>query len=770
MNGAAFPLEAAIVTAQTVPEWQFVLIDYTATGWFVLQVIIAIAAIIILLSSIDDFYVDLQYWTLTLRRAFRRNRFGLPAKAGDLDKRPEQAIAIFVPAWQESEVIGKMIANTMRAQHYKNFHIFVGCYHNDPDTGEVVDQLHRIYPNVHRVDVGHDGPTSKADCLNWIVQGVVLFETQNDIDFAALVLHDAEDVIHPYSLKIINWVVPEMDLVQLPVFSMPRSPFDLVGGHYMDEFAEWHTKDMIVREWMTGIVPSAGVATAFSKRAILRLAAEEGNLPFNTDSLTEDYDIAQRFEYLGLRGAFVRHKLRVPREGTENDKKPKYKWRKEIVGTREFFPNNFSTAIRQKSRWMLGISFVGWEQIGWTGSRGNQYFLYRDRKALLTAPMAMIAYLVVLSISFYGLWVWLTPNAWQLAPLIEPYSMTWFLVIINVFFLVMRVLHRAFFVFQLYGPVHALISPLRIVVSNVVGFFAYARAFRQYFWSRLTGKRLTWDKTSHAYPSARELLSGRPKIGDFLVHEGAAARAAIDDALSAQVRTYRPLGLLLLDRGSVSDEALARAFGELAGYDMEPFDGLSVPGDVRDLLPQHIAARFGTFAVRKENGSRLIIAVAEPLTKPQRNELSRLISGRSRLSFVLAPRSDIAFAVRFAYGGDETAKLQRDMAVLKRAGMVKDEMALWTKVRRSYVKFGDLAVREGVVSHTDLESALTEFWGKSGRVGAFLVKKGVLSASEVDAVLASQRAHFKDVLSAAVDLGWLSEARRRELEREDETA
>lgn len=49
---------------------------------------------------------------------------------------------------------------------YENYHIFVGTYPNDPDTQRDVDEVCARFPNVHKVVCARPGPTSKADCLN----------------------------------------------------------------------------------------------------------------------------------------------------------------------------------------------------------------------------------------------------------------------------------------------------------------------------------------------------------------------------------------------------------------------------------------------------------------------------------------------------------------------------------------------------------------------------------------------------------------------------
>ena len=73
------------------------------------------------------------------------------------------------------------------------------------------------------------GPTTKADCLNNIIEFISTFEKEEEIHFAIIGYHDAEDVIHPLELKIFNYFIPKYDLIQLPVFPPAESALRLTG-------------------------------------------------------------------------------------------------------------------------------------------------------------------------------------------------------------------------------------------------------------------------------------------------------------------------------------------------------------------------------------------------------------------------------------------------------------------------------------------------------------------------------------------------------------
>ena len=91
------------------------------------------------------------------------------------------------------------------------------------------------------------GPTSKADCLNRLWERMIEDEAAEGVRFKAVVLHDAEDVVHSAELGLFDALIERFDLVQLPVLPLVDPGSRFVGGHYIDEFAEAHGKELVVR-------------------------------------------------------------------------------------------------------------------------------------------------------------------------------------------------------------------------------------------------------------------------------------------------------------------------------------------------------------------------------------------------------------------------------------------------------------------------------------------------------------------------------------------
>ena len=114
----------------------------------------------------------------------------LDGRAPDLDATEEQLvrtrekrIAIFVPLWREAHVIAAMLEHNLAAIRYQNFDFIVGVYPNDADTLEALREACARWPRVEVAVCQHDGPTSKADCLNWIYQHMLLIEERRGIRY-----------------------------------------------------------------------------------------------------------------------------------------------------------------------------------------------------------------------------------------------------------------------------------------------------------------------------------------------------------------------------------------------------------------------------------------------------------------------------------------------------------------------------------------------------------------------------------------------------------
>lgn len=433
------------------------------------------AAVGFVVLGIGDLAVDVAWLGLMIRRAVRPT--DAPRLIADIPptRRPGR-FAVFVPAWDEAAVIGDMLRHALAAFGDGDYRIFVGCYPNDPGTIAAARAI--TDPRVRLVMGPGAGPTSKADCLNHLLARLIAEEEAEDFRFKAIVLHDAEDVVHSAELGLFDSLIERFDLVQLPVVPLIDRRSRWIGGHYLDEFAEAHGKEMVVRAALGAGLPSAGVGCAFSRDALGEIAAARG-APFDTDSLTEDYELGLRFREAGHSAAFVR--VRAARGRT-------------TIATKEYFPKSLEAAVAQKSRWMTGIALSGWDRLGWSGGWAERWMRLRDRQSVFAAMLVASGYFAILC------WGALALSAASTGREMRPFADVFLLLAtVATILLAWRLIVRFFFVAHAHGFREALRSPFRTLVGNAVTILAAHRALGRYFAQRRTG-RSVWDKTAHAFP------------------------------------------------------------------------------------------------------------------------------------------------------------------------------------------------------------------------------------------------------------------------------
>ena len=520
----------------------------------------AFSAVGILVSGLDDLFIDVCYHVSQLYRRARRARYPAVTEA-ELRALPEQAVAIMIPAWHEDAVIASMLRNTLRTVDYANFEIFVGTYPNDEATMHAVAGVAETDPRVHRIVCPHDGPTNKADCMNWIIEGIRHYDKASGKRIDIFVLHDSEDMVHPLSLKLMNRFLPGVSMVQLPVIPFESKAGEMTAGTYLDEFAESHVKDMVVRERLSGMVPSAGVGTGFAREAIERLARKHDNQIFNVATFTEDYDLAFRMNAIGERSILVQffvERTKLVPVGVFK-KRERLKVVRELVGTRGYFPSAFRDAVRQKARWTLGIVFHGWQQRGWEGGLALRYMIWRDRKALVTNAVNMLGYLLLLGAALNAHWERAgRPTAFTPLP---SGSWLWKVILVDGTLLLNRCVQRMACLERISNWKQAALCVPRIIWGNVINFCAVAKATQIFVVTSLTGKKPVWAKTAHAFPTEAQLLGYKRKLGDLLLENRLLTLSRLTEALKRQKEKGGLLGDVLVDLGYVSETALVETLG-----------------------------------------------------------------------------------------------------------------------------------------------------------------------------------------------------------------
>lgn len=438
------------------------------------------AAIGFLIGGIDDLAVDLLYGWQLLRARMRR-----AAPEPTLDRltreTPAMRIAVFIPAWDESAVIGAMLHSTLARYGAGDYRLYVGAYPNDPATIAAIRDVEDSESHIRLVLCDRPGPTTKAHCLNRLWHALRTDEATGATRAEAVILHDAEDLVHPGELVVHAHFLRRHDVTQTPVEPLIDPAGPLVSGHYCDEFAEAHGKQLPVRQRIGAGLPLAGVGCGIARPMLERIATMRGGEPFDESSLTEDYELGLGIAALGGSGVFARVR--------ECDGGP-------LVATRAHFPATLESAIRQKARWMVGIALAGWDRTGWAAMPHwrDHWMRMRDRRALLAVLVLATAYVALLgwALSRTGHALGGTPDR-----VIDP-GLAW-LLRINAAMLAWRLAVRAWFVGRIHGWRQALWSLPRAPVANLIALLAARRALFRYI-AMLRGAAIRWDKTAHHFP------------------------------------------------------------------------------------------------------------------------------------------------------------------------------------------------------------------------------------------------------------------------------
>lgn len=443
-----------------------------ATGAIALELML-FASCIFVAFGFDDLLVD-GFWLAGI---------GKRHEASFADDTPvNRQFVVAIAAWRESAVIGQMLAALGQRWPQSDLRIVVGVYPNDLSTMLAVARAASIDARITMAINPRKGPTTKGDCLNIIWRTIEQQAASGSFSPNALLVHDAEDLVDPLELAVLDDALRRYDYAQLPVVPSMAGAGRWVARHYCDEFAEAHGKELVVRSEIGAPLPTAGVGCAFSMDILRRL--DTGNGPFSADCLTEDYELGLRLARMDASGTFVRARSADGR----------------LIASRALFPQRLDQSVRQKTRWLRGIALDGWDRLGWPMGKAMLWhvrlaavwMLWRDRRVMLTALAIAAAYVAM------PLWLGLAIAG---TPMAMPGTALTVVLAANLFLFVWRLAMRGWHCGQTYGATHGLMAVLRQPVSNIILVMTAWRAIAGYVGCR-RGQPLRWDKTDHVFIAA----------------------------------------------------------------------------------------------------------------------------------------------------------------------------------------------------------------------------------------------------------------------------
>nr|WP_279432819.1 glycosyl transferase family protein [Rheinheimera sp. D18] len=656
----------------------------------------------------------------------------------------EQPLAIMIPAWQEVGVVGKMAELAASELDYENYQIFVGTYPNDPGTQADVDAVCLRFPNIHKVVCARPGPTSKADCLNNVILSILEFEQRSNVKFAGFVLHDAEDVISRMELRLFNYLLPRKDLIQLPVYPFTTGIFNFTSGHYLDEFSEMHGKDVVVREAIVGQVPSAGVGTCFSRKSILKLVEEGDGLPFDVQSLTEDYDIGFRLKQWGMEEIFVRFSVTNNKLATfAETSRSRSKVAGNVVCVRGYFPESFHKAVRQKSRWIIGIVFQGIKVHKWTSDWKLNYFLWRDRKGVISYFISFLANIIFIQLLLLWLYQAFASGPYNFISVFSEDQIIVTLLACNLLFFLNRMLQRMIFVRRYYGIGQALLSVPRQLWGNIINFFANIRAIRQVI-AEGDPRRVAWDKTEHHFPTVSERSLGG-SLGSILKQQQVINEEQLIHVLENRVRGER-IGQAMLRLQLISARQLAEALAYQASVECRIIDPFALDSKPIIQFPERLAFKYSVLSLGLEDGI-LVLAKESSLSPVAKGAIERMLQHKVR--YVICQTGAVTLGLRYWYRFDLKCNPEPQLAQWMQTGELS--VAAANTLREQYfstqLMLGDALLQASMLEPAVVNQVMIGYdYESSLKLGAYLVQEQLISEEVLAQTLALQQAQQKTIV------------------------
>lgn len=363
---------------------------------------------------------------------------------------------------------------------------------------------------------------------------------------------------------------------------------------------------MMARSLLGGFIPSNGVGTGYSRRALEGLAARHNDQIFEPACLTEDYENGFRIAALGLRQKFIPIRIHNGRS----------------ITTREFFPRDFRAAVRQRTRWVTGITLQSWEYHSLRETIAQAYWFWRDRKGLLVNFSGPLANLIFLG-GALGFLLGHTPHLPALFVRVAPLLVALQIVQISV---------RTGCSARIYGWRFAAFAPLRIIAAIWINGFAACRAVADYAQAKWRGNPLRWHKTDHAYPDRADLMMERRFLGDILAAGQWISHSQLADALATQPSARR-LGEHLLSLGLIDEYDLYAALSVQNNLPLACPEPEDVSVAVTRALPAGVARKWRVLPFRIAAGE-LYVAGAEIPGDEMHRDIRRFSSLEIRFQLV----------------------------------------------------------------------------------------------------------------------------------------
>lgn len=638
-----------------------------------------IFATLIIIFSLDDVIWDLIYMYYSLSGKLKEKKISVK----NLEKVTPKLLAVVVAAYKEEDVLEQVIENLVRTQEYPMslYHIFLGVYPNDPGTKEIALNLSKRYPNIHVITHVLNGPSSKADNINNVIKNIFEYEKIKKFRFNGIIIHDSEDIVHPYEFMLENYLFETKEAIQIPVFPLQEMPKwsnffkNMVTGTYADEFAENHFRTLNARNAMNAFVPSAG--TGFALRRDVLDSFKDHNI-FPVGSLTEDFKLSLQLKEKGFDVYYPLEK--VYRLNYKKEEK------KEYIATRSMFPKTFKAAVRQKTRWTYGITMQTFKMKDILKSKNlsfkSKYSLFKDWKVKYTNLLIIPGYVVFI---YFLLSLFL-----DIPTMYGKGTLSWYLMIFLTLLMVEKQILRFVAVKNVYGLKSAFISgftppilPIRMVVGNFINFHATVKAWNMNFLANKKKnhkdiketkdkiqinktiqkenskkKNPGWSKTDHEFLSPNILKRFYRNLGDDLLKKEIINLEELSKGLSCAEKNNIKLGEALVQMKLVSEKQIVEsiALGNHSQYINQKIG--EFPEKIKELYDLELLKDLNVVPLFNEKDMLTLLATIDV----DKSKLERIFKKEVDIVYTLKDKIDLnLYGVKRKYKADEKLYIIQDI-------------------------------------------------------------------------------------------------------------
>ncbi len=159
------------------------------------------------------------------------------------------------------------------------------------------------------------------------------------------------------------------------------------------------------------------------------------------------------------------------------------------------------------------------------------------------------------------------------------------------------------------------------------------------------------------------------RLGEILLQEGLITQQQLDEALSLQGKSSKPLGQILLELGYVSEEGIAIALSKKLGIPYFSWASgmlkMARNQELEKLVPYDVAMRYLIFPIAKQ-GNILTCAMADPLDMWAQEHVSKITG--CTLQRVVATPTDIKKAIDMFYKGTDVLRMAMEHVEVEDVG------------------------------------------------------------------------------------------------------